>query len=194
MRRPRRALRLVATGRRGRLYADRKPWGRWRRWPGVPLGTSRHYRAVASELNPGERIQRTELIGIAAASCRLGRRCLFLQWPPAGLDETSLFRRLRAVGNVRADRTGSQRRARAGRGSGRRNHRSARPRDGPFKRAIPAVAAGIVAIGTNSFRRTGLAVACAVSAVVRLCRPGPDMEKQLARFRQTAGGHQADGA
>ena len=68
------------------------------------------------------------------------------------------------------------------------------PRDGSFARTIPAVAAGIVAIGTNSFRRTGRAVACAVSAVVRLCGTGPDLEKQLAQLRQAAGGDQADGS
>jgi prepilin-type N-terminal cleavage/methylation domain-containing protein len=56
------------------------------------------------------------------------------------------------------------------------------------------VAAGIVAVRANSFRRTGVAVAGSVSAVVCLCRPGSDLEEQLARRRQAAGGHQADGA
>ena len=53
--------------------------------------------------------------------------------------------------------------------------------NGPFARAVRAVAAGIVALRTTSVRRSGRAVARAVSAVVLLCGPGPGLEKQLAR-------------
>src|SRR5258707_14752927 len=133
-----------------------------------------------------ERIQRSELIGIALQ--RIGADLAAAEYVPANRDARyPLFEGSEL--SVTFVRTALGPNAGPGLDVVRVGETT-----GPFKGAIPAVAAGIVAIGTNSVRRTGLAVADAVSAVVRLCWPGPDMEKQLARFRQTAGGHQADRA
>src|SRR5882672_3209319 len=66
-----------ATGWRGRLYADRNPRGDGVDGPGT-LGTSRYYRAMASELesgsgaNPAQRIDRDRAAADRRRPC--GRR------------------------------------------------------------------------------------------------------------------------
>ncbi len=140
-----------------------------------------------------DRIQRSELIGIALQ--RIGADLAAAEYVPANRDarrplfdgsELSVMFVRTALGPNAGPGTRC--------GAGRRNHRSRGPCHGAIARAVQAAAAGIVVVGTDAFRRSGRAAARAVSAVVRLCGTGPDLEEHLARRRQVAGGDQADGS
>ena len=98
------------------------------------------------------------------------------------------------VGDVRANSLGPQCQAGPGSGADRRNNGSPGTGNGPIAGTVRAIGAWIVAVRANSDRRPGCAVARAVSAFVFLCRSRPDLEKQLARCGQAAGGDHADGS
>ena len=140
-----------------------------------------------------DRIQRSELIGIALQ--RIADDLAAAQYVPASRGESpAAVRGLRAVGDLCAHGAWPERRSRARRGASRRNHRQGRACDGPFANGVPSVAARSVVFRSAAFRRARGAVACAVPAVLCLCRRRPCMAKQLARSRQVAGEDQADRA
>ena len=126
-----------------------------------------------------DRIQRSEMVGIALQ--RIGADLAAAEYVPANRDarqplfegtELSVTFVRTAIGPnagsgldvVRLSETTNARRIHLGAYAG----------------AVHAVAAGVVIVRTTAFQRPGGAVASAVPAVICLCRPGPDLENDLA--------------